>query len=100
MSKSYSFTTTRSRPTFQNTMTRKSKPDVSETDVSPKKIQIQKKPHRYLTKPDTIVRSYKGGPDSFVSTFQNRWLVVLQVEEEEETLFDPKSANVQCITLS
>ena len=25
---------------------------------------------------------------------------VLEEEEEEETLFDPKSANVQCITLS
>ena len=44
-------------------MTRKSKPDrgVSETDVSPKKTKIQKKRHRYLTKPDKIVRSYKCG---------------------------------------
>ena len=80
MTKSYSFTRARSRPTFQNTMTRKSKPDVSATDVSPKKMTIQKKPHRYLTKPDKIVRSYKGGPGSSVLTFQNRWLVVLQVE--------------------
>ena len=46
-----------------NMMTRISKPDVSETDVSPKskKMNIQKKPHRYLAKPDKIARSYKGG---------------------------------------
>ena len=37
---SYSFTRARSRPTFHNTMTRKSKPDASETDVSPKKMKI------------------------------------------------------------
>ena len=84
MTKSYSFTRARFRPTFQNTMTRKSKRDVSETDVSPKKMKIQKKPHRYLTKPDKIVSSYKGGPDSSVSTFQNRWVVVLQVEHPFE----------------
>ena len=42
-------------------MTRISKPDVSETDVSPKKMNIQKKPHVYLAKPDKIARSYKVG---------------------------------------
>ena len=43
-------------------MTRISKPAVSETDVSPKKMNIQEKPHRYLAKPeDKIARSYKGG---------------------------------------
>ena len=40
-------------------MTRISKPDVSETDVSQKKMNIQKKPHRYLAKPEKIARSYK-----------------------------------------
>ena len=34
---------------------------ISETDVSPKKMKIQKKPHRDLTKLDKIARSYKGG---------------------------------------
>ena len=61
---SYSFTRARSRPTFQNMMTRASKTDISEADVSPKKMKIQKKPHRYLTQSDKIVRSYgsyKGG---------------------------------------
>ena len=37
------------------------KPDISETDVSSKKMKIQKRLHRYLTKPDTIARSFKGG---------------------------------------
>ena len=41
-------------------MTRIPKPDVSETDVSQKKMNIQKKPHRYLAKPEKIARSYKG----------------------------------------
>ena len=61
MTTSYSFTRARSRPTFHNMMTRTSKPDVYETDVSPKKMTIQKKAHRYLTQPDKIVRSYEGG---------------------------------------
>ena len=52
MTISYSFTRARSRPTFHNMMTRASKPDVYETDVSPKKMKIQKKTHRYLTQPD------------------------------------------------
>ena len=64
MYKSYSFTRARSDlvPTFHNMMTRTSNPDAYETDVSPisKKMKIQKKPHRYLTQPDNIVRSYKG----------------------------------------
>ena len=34
---------------FQTMATRTGKLDVFQTDVSPKKIQIQKKPHRYLT---------------------------------------------------
>ena len=53
---SYSFARARSRLTFHTMMTRTRKPDVSETDVS-----SRKKPHRYLTKPDRIARSYKGG---------------------------------------
>ena len=89
MTKSYSFTRARSRPTFHNTMTRKSKPDVSESDVSPKKMKIQKKPHRYLTKPDKIVRSYNGGHYALtaVSTFQNRWVVLLHVEHPFEIVY-------------
>ena len=46
-----SLTRVRSRLTFHNMMTRTSKPDVSETDVSPKKIQIQKKPHGHSRSP-------------------------------------------------
>ena len=42
-------------------MTRTCKPYVSETDVFSKKMKIQKNLHRYLTKPDKIARSYKGG---------------------------------------
>ena len=42
-------------------LTRTRKPDVSGTDVSSKKMKIQKKLHRYLTKPDKITRMYKGG---------------------------------------
>ena len=46
-------------------MTRTRKPDISETDrpyVSLKKMnKIIQKPHRYLTKPDTIARNFKGG---------------------------------------
>ena len=51
----------RSRPTFHTTMTRTQKSAISETDVSSKKMKIRKMPHRYLTKPDTIARSSKGG---------------------------------------
>ena len=40
-------TRVRSPLTFHNMMTRTSKPDVSETDVSQKKVKIQKKPHHY-----------------------------------------------------
>ena len=70
-------------------MTRISKPDVSETDVSPKKMNIQKKPHRYFAKPDKIARSYKGGRyglchDNPVSTFHKRWVAVLQGEHPIE----------------
>ena len=43
------FTRLHSRPSFQTMATPTGKLDVSQTDVSPKKIQIQKKPHRYLT---------------------------------------------------
>ena len=42
---SYTFTRARSRPTFHNMMTPTSKSDDSETDVSQKKMKIQKKPH-------------------------------------------------------
>ena len=52
-----SFTSARSRPTFHTVMPRTRKPDISETDVSSKKINIQNKSDRYLTKPDTIARS-------------------------------------------
>ena len=52
---------TRSQPTFHNMMTRTSKPDVSEIDVSPKQMKIKKKPHRYRTKLDKIAQSYKCG---------------------------------------
>ena len=52
-----SFTLARSRPTFHAVMTRTRKPDISETDVSSKNMNIQKKSDRYLTKPDTIARS-------------------------------------------
>ena len=47
-----SLTSVRSRLTFHNMMTRTSKPDVSETDVSPKKMKIQKKPHGYSRSPE------------------------------------------------
>ena len=60
MTTSYIFTRARSRPTFHTMMTRTRKVAISETDVSSKKMKIQKKPHRYLTKPDTIARSFKG----------------------------------------
>ena len=46
-----------SRPTFHAVVTRTRKHDISETDVSSKKMNIQKKSDRYLTKPDTIARS-------------------------------------------
>ena len=58
---SYSFTRARSRTTFHDMMTRTSMSDVSETDVSPMNLKIQKKPHRYFTKLDKIARSCKGG---------------------------------------
>ena len=46
---------------FYTLMTRTRMPDISETDFSSKKMKIQKKPHRSLTKPDTIARSFEGG---------------------------------------
>ena len=42
-------------------MTRISKPDVSETDVSPKKMNIQKKPHRYLGAIQVLPNTDGGG---------------------------------------
>ena len=57
---SYSFTCDRSRSTFHNMMMRTTKSDVSDTDVSPKKMKISKKPHCYLTNLDKIARSYQG----------------------------------------
>ena len=68
---SYSFTRARSRPTFQNMMTPASKTDVSETDVSPKKMKIQKKPHGYLTQSDKIVRRVAVMPCRPVSAFRS-----------------------------
>ena len=44
-----SFTGAHSRPICQTMATRTGNLDVSQTDVSPKKIHIQIQPHRYLT---------------------------------------------------
>ena len=72
-----SFTSARSRtrPTFHTMMTRTRKPDVSESDVSSKKLNLQKK----KTGSPEVTR-VAVMPSQNVSTFQKRWGAVLQGE--------------------
>ena len=65
-----SFTSARSRtrPTFHTMMTRTRKPDVSESDVSSKKLNLQKK----KTGSPEVTR-VAVMPSQNVSTFQKRW---------------------------